>query len=66
MSAAEVQVHESEDERVARWRAEALERAGYDSVSAAELAGRADIDLHRAIGLLEKGCSPELALRILR
>jgi hypothetical protein len=66
MSAAEVQVHESEDERVARWRAEVLERAGYDSVSAAELAGRADIDLHRAIGLLEKGCSPELALRILR
>jgi len=66
MSAAEVQVHESEDERVARWRAEALERAGYDSVSAAELAGRVDIDLHRAIGLLEKGCSPELALRILR
>ena len=66
MSAAEVQVQESEDERVARWRAEALERAGYDTVTAAELAARPDVDLHRAIGLLEKGCSPELALRILR
>jgi hypothetical protein len=66
MSAAEVQVYESEEERVARWRAEALERAGYDSAAAAELAGRADVDLHRAIGLLENGCSPELALRILR
>jgi hypothetical protein len=66
MSAAEVQVQESESERVARWRAEALERAGYDSVTAAELAGRTDVDLHRAIGLLENGCSPELALQILR
>jgi hypothetical protein len=65
MSAAEVHVIESEHERVTRWRAEALERAGYDADSAAEVAARADIDLHRAIGLLEQGCSPELALRIL-
>jgi hypothetical protein len=66
MSAAEVHVQETEEERVVRWRAEALERAGYDSVTAAELADRPDVDLHRAIGLLESGCSPELALRILR
>ena len=57
---------ESELERVERWRAEALERAGYDSESAAELAGRLDVDLHEAIQLLERGCPAELALEILR
>ena len=53
------------DEKVQRWRIEALMRAGYDSTSAAVLAGRSDIDLHRAEALIERGCTPELALRIL-
>lgn len=57
---------ETELERVERWRAEALMRAGYDARAATELAGRQDVDLHRAIQLLESGCSPELALQILR
>jgi hypothetical protein len=43
-----------------------LERAGYSAEQAAELAGRTDVDLHHAIGLLEKGCSAEVALQILR
>ena len=30
--------------------------------AAAELAARTDVDLHRAVELLTKGCSPELAL----
>ena len=66
MTAAEIQITETEAERVQRWRAEELERAGYDADSASELAGRSDVDLHRAIGLLEAGCSVELALQILR
>jgi hypothetical protein len=33
---------------------------------AAELAMRNDVDLHRAIELLERGCSIELAADILR
>jgi hypothetical protein len=57
---------ETELERVERWRAEALTRAGFDERSAIELAARQDVDLHQAISLLEAGCSPELALRILR
>jgi len=57
---------ESELERVERWRAEALERAGYRHADAIELASRSDVDLHSAIGLLEQGCPPELAFRILR
>ena len=66
MTAAEMTIIETEAERVERWRAEALERAGYDTQSAAELAARSDIDLHRAVELVESGCSIELAVEILR
>jgi hypothetical protein len=59
------ETRETEQERVERWRAEALEKVGYDVVSAAQLAVRHDVDLHRAIGLVERGCDPEVALRIL-
>lgn len=65
MSAIDVQIEETEIERVVRWRAERLERAGYDVSVAQELAARLDVDLHRAIELLEHGCSPETAARIL-
>ena len=66
MTAAQIQIEETEAERVVRWRAEALERAGYDQASAAELAERPDVDLHRATALLESGCPVELAVQILR
>ena len=65
MHAAEVNLSESELERVERWRAKELERAGYDERSARQLATRHDVDLHLAVELLERGCSPQLALRIL-
>lgn len=55
----------TEIERIERWRAEALERAGYEPRAAAELASRLDIDLHLASDLLAAGCSQELALQIL-
>jgi hypothetical protein len=55
----------TEIERIERWRAEALERAGYEPNVAAELAARLDIDLHLASDLLAAGCSQELALQIL-
>lgn len=66
MSTADLRLQtETEIERIEHWRAEALERAGYDPSSAAMLAMRHDVDLHDAIGLLERGCPPELALQIL-
>jgi hypothetical protein len=55
----------TEVERIERWRAEELERAGYEPRSAGRLAVRHDVDLHTAVDLLERGCSPDLALRIL-
>ena len=65
MSSAEIPTLETERERVERWRAETLERAGYDSVSALSLAARPDIDLHHAIELVEQGCPPDVAVKIL-
>jgi hypothetical protein len=59
-------IRPTEQELVERWRAQELERAGFPEDVAAELAMRNDVDLHRAIELLEKGCSPELAAQILR
>jgi hypothetical protein len=59
------EIVETELERVERWRADELMRAGYDPAGAADLAARLDIDLHTATDLLERGCSPELALQIL-
>ena len=56
---------ETEAERVERWRAEELIRAGFDPDSALRLAARTDIDIHRAAEMLERGCPPELALQIL-
>lgn len=56
---------ETESERIERWRAEELERAGYEPTSAARIAVRHDIDLHRAVDLLGRGCPPDLALKIL-
>jgi hypothetical protein len=50
---------------VLSWRLDTLERAGYSSAVALELAARVDIDLHRAVELVLAGCSPELALKIL-
>jgi hypothetical protein len=64
MTAAEL-VYESELTQVERWRVDELERAGYDPRAATTLAARHDIDLHSAVDLLRKGCTPELALQIL-
>jgi hypothetical protein len=64
MTAAE-EVLETELERVERWRAEELIRAGYNPAAAVELAMRLDIDLHAAVELLGRGCPVELAVQIL-
>ena len=56
----------TEQEIVERWRAQELERAGFSEDVAAELAMRSDVDLHRAVELLQRGCAPELAAEILR
>jgi hypothetical protein len=56
---------ETELERVERWRAAELVRAGFTADDAVALAARFDVDLHEAISLVERGCPSELAVRIL-
>jgi hypothetical protein len=66
MASTELQTFfETESERIERWRAEELERAGYEPSSAAKIAVRPDIDLHLAVDLLGRGCPADLALKIL-
>jgi hypothetical protein len=59
------ETEETELERVERWRAEELLRAGLPGEQALELAGRFEVDLHEAMALLERGCPAELVVRIL-
>jgi hypothetical protein len=59
------EIVETELERVERWRTDELLRAGFDPASASELATRLDVDLHAATELVDRGCSPQLALKIL-
>jgi len=65
MAAAQLTEVETERERITRWRADELERAGFEAAAAALIAARWDVDLHYATDLLRAGCSPELALQIL-
>jgi hypothetical protein len=56
---------ETEAERVERWRADELIRAGFDPDSAVKLAAKPDVDIRRAAAMLEQGCPLDLALQIL-
>jgi hypothetical protein len=47
------------------WRQERLIRAGFDSELALRIASHPGFDLHALIELVERGCPPQLATRIL-
>jgi hypothetical protein len=49
---------------VVRWRREQLTESGFPLSLAARLAKDARYDLHALIELVERGCRPELAVRI--
>jgi hypothetical protein len=50
---------------VVHWRSQVLRHAGCDAALARDLAADADIDLHELLGLIDRGCPPHLAARIL-
>jgi hypothetical protein len=52
-------------DQVVRWRHEQLVEVGFASALAARVAQNAHYDLHALIELVERGCGPELAVRIL-
>ena len=49
---------------IVRWRREQLTESGFSLTDAARLAEDARYDLHALIELVEHGCRPELAVRI--
>lgn len=56
---------EQERESVTSWRIERLLAAGFDAEAAIVLALDREVELHRAVSLLERGCPPDTALQIL-
>ena len=50
---------------VNRWRREQLVLSGFSLPLAARVSGDPRYDLHRLIELVERGCPPDLAVRIL-
>jgi hypothetical protein len=52
-------------DEVVRWRCEQLVASGFADALAASVAQNAHYDLHALIELVERGCRPELAVRIL-
>ena len=60
------QIEHTETEKlVLGWRRSELRRAGYNRKQASTVAARLDVDLHLAVELLERGCDPAIALKIL-
>jgi hypothetical protein len=51
-------------ERYVDWRARCLREAGFDAGSAERLAQDTAFDLHALLELVDGGCPPELAARI--
>jgi hypothetical protein len=50
---------------VVDWREQQLRAAGFEQALARKLAGDCAVDLHALIELVERGCPPDLAARIL-
>jgi hypothetical protein len=50
---------------VVRWRRDQLTGAGFSVRLAARLAGDEHLDVHALIELVERGCRPDVAARIL-
>ena len=52
-------------ERLVAWRARCLRNAGFEPSEATSLASNMEIDLHTLLGLVDRSCRPDLAVRIL-
>jgi len=55
----------TEQDDVLVWRESQLRRSGFAPALAADAARDGRYDLHRLIELVERGCAPSLAVRIL-
>jgi hypothetical protein len=58
-------IPQTEREQIERWRFEELVRSGYSIEAAENLSTSHEVDLHRAVDMILRGCDEALALRIL-
>ena len=58
------QLHEETGREVVSWRRTQLARAGFPPPLASSLARDGRYDLHALLELVDRGCAPELAVRI--
>jgi hypothetical protein len=65
MSARRTEPCRGERAEIEDWRRQQLLVAGFDADLAAELAGSRTTDLHALLRLVDQGCPPKLAARIL-
>ena len=56
---------DSEARTVVAWRRQQLSAAGFDAPTAEALARNPRVDLHALLDLVDRGCPPGLAARIL-
>ena len=56
---------DSEAKAVVAWRRQQLSAAGFDTPTAEALARNPSMDLHALLDLVDRGCPPRLAARIL-
>jgi hypothetical protein len=56
---------DSEAKAVVAWRRQQLSAAGFDPPTAAALARDPSVDVHALLDLVDRGCPPGLAARIL-
>jgi hypothetical protein len=55
----------SDSGSVVAWRTDRLLAAGFDAGLASRLADEGSVDLHALLELVDRGCPPDLAARIL-
>jgi len=60
----EIAEYQSEREKIAGWRLHVLVEAGYP-VHLAERVAHSEVDLHRAVELVKRGCDATVATEIL-
>ncbi len=59
-----IQALQSEHVGVRRWRVARLREAGFEDALACALADHRGFDLHELLNLVDRGCPPALAARI--
>jgi hypothetical protein len=59
------QAGEAEEAKVLAWRRALLTAVGFSLPLAVEVAGEPRFDVHELIELVERGCPPEIAVRVL-